>query len=583
MGLRRQQPASRHPSAVVQRARSEHPVLVADTRMPSASSTLRLVSRRQGRPASRRSIVKRGEAGLPGQLRLAHHLRLAKALDVVDRHATPPEIAPRATCARPPDCAIASIGERLWGLEAEPARARTSAAGAARSGRSQPQPRARPMRARDGPRADRAADSAPWRRLHVDAGGRRAAKSRSHATRTRRSRAAATPMLVLLGAARPGASAAPGACPGAQLVCRRAARHRRRARARSSSAPTSCSQTAAATRPSSRCCCAASASAPREQRARRLQGRELRRAVGERPIVAASPRDDRAARDTRARRALIAAACCCTASAAPARRASHARCTRSRRAAREPFVALACAELRRAELDDRAVRAPRRARRAPRGRACCWTPTAARCSSTTSTRCPPRSSDRLARRAATRRAAAGPRAASRERLDLRVLAATSADLAQRVAAGRFRQDLYERIATLALEVPPLRARGLDLPLLLDHCVAQACRRSNRARSWSARRRSRAWSPTPGPATCASSSSALARAVARAQGERLGLEHLPAEVVNPHAGRAARAGAAPRAQALRGRADPARPARHRRQPHARRAPARRSATARCSTS
>ncbi|NLR75678.1 propionate catabolism operon regulatory protein PrpR [Leeia aquatica] len=56
-------------------------------------------------------------------------------------------------------------------------------------------------------------------------------------------------------------------------------------------------------------------------------------------------------------------------------------------------------------------------------------------------------------------------------VDLRVMAATHADLRQRVAEGRFRADLYYRLNILALNVPPLRERLQDLPLLAQHLLA----------------------------------------------------------------------------------------------------------------
>ena len=53
-------------------------------------------------------------------------------------------------------------------------------------------------------------------------------------------------------------------------------------------------------------------------------------------------------------------------------------------------------------------------------------------------------------------------------LDIRVLAATNADLQERIAAGRFRADLYYRIAGYTLEVPPLRSRREDIPSFTEH-------------------------------------------------------------------------------------------------------------------
>ncbi len=53
-------------------------------------------------------------------------------------------------------------------------------------------------------------------------------------------------------------------------------------------------------------------------------------------------------------------------------------------------------------------------------------------------------------------------------VDVRVMAATHQDLERQVSAGRFRQDLYFRLAHLPVEVPPLAARREDIPLLAAH-------------------------------------------------------------------------------------------------------------------
>ena len=63
--------------------------------------------------------------------------------------------------------------------------------------------------------------------------------------------------------------------------------------------------------------------------------------------------------------------------------------------------------------------------------------------------------------------------------NVRVIAATNADLEQRVADGRFRQDLYFRLNVFTVRLAPLRERGDDIDLLTDHYLARFARELNR--------------------------------------------------------------------------------------------------------
>jgi transcriptional regulator of acetoin/glycerol metabolism len=66
------------------------------------------------------------------------------------------------------------------------------------------------------------------------------------------------------------------------------------------------------------------------------------------------------------------------------------------------------------------------------------------------------------------------------RVDVRVLAATHRRLAEEVAAGRFRQDLFFRLHVLTIDVPPLRERDGDVPVLARALLADAEARLGRA-------------------------------------------------------------------------------------------------------
>jgi DNA-binding NtrC family response regulator len=111
-------------------------------------------------------------------------------------------------------------------------------------------------------------------------------------------------------------------------------------------------------------------------------------------------------------------------------------------------------------------------------------------------------------------------------VDVRVLSATNGDLKQLVQQGRFREDLFYRVKVFHIDVPPLRERRADLPLLMEFF----CHRYNGAGT--PRLSPRAWAAFANhtwPGNVRELQHALKHALVLAAGGEIQLEHLPDEI------------------------------------------------------
>jgi DNA-binding NtrC family response regulator len=117
-------------------------------------------------------------------------------------------------------------------------------------------------------------------------------------------------------------------------------------------------------------------------------------------------------------------------------------------------------------------------------------------------------------------------------IDVRIAAATHHDLAQAVREGRFREDLYYRLAVVTVLLPPLRDRGSDLDMLAAHFFAHYAREHGRPVRAVAEEVFTVLRRHPWPGNVRQLRNAAERAVVMADGEILLPQHLPADILHP---------------------------------------------------
>jgi DNA-binding NtrC family response regulator len=126
-------------------------------------------------------------------------------------------------------------------------------------------------------------------------------------------------------------------------------------------------------------------------------------------------------------------------------------------------------------------------------------------------------------------------AALPQRVDVRVVAATNRDLEAEVQAGRFRADLFYRLNVIAIDLPPLRARGEDIPGLAQHFLKRFAAQNNKPGLQFSAEAMAALQSHDWPGNVRELENAIERAVVLARGDTIGVAELPDRVARSEAG------------------------------------------------
>jgi len=120
-------------------------------------------------------------------------------------------------------------------------------------------------------------------------------------------------------------------------------------------------------------------------------------------------------------------------------------------------------------------------------------------------------------------------------VDVRIVAATNRDLKERVQAGSFREDLYYRLNVVQLDVPPLRARRSDIPLLAQHFLRRIGEENDRHGLRFSAGAVEGLLTYPWPGNVRELENAIERAVVLSEQEEISAEVLPgAGIARPRA-------------------------------------------------
>jgi DNA-binding NtrC family response regulator len=115
------------------------------------------------------------------------------------------------------------------------------------------------------------------------------------------------------------------------------------------------------------------------------------------------------------------------------------------------------------------------------------------------------------------------------KIDTRIILATNEDLGKAVAEGRFRQDLFYRINVINIELPPIRDRISDIPLLAEHFLKRVCEDSSKKVLGFTDDAMQALQRYRWPGNVREMQNVIERAVLLGKGPVIGVEDLPGNV------------------------------------------------------
>ncbi len=124
---------------------------------------------------------------------------------------------------------------------------------------------------------------------------------------------------------------------------------------------------------------------------------------------------------------------------------------------------------------------------------------------------------------------------SEVQVDVRIIAATNVDLRQLVREGRFREDLYYRLNVISIDLPPLRNRREDIPLLVDFFLEKFAQENERAVAQMSPEALRCLMDYNWPGNVRELENVMERAVVLSSGPVIGVDLLPDNIVGRSTG------------------------------------------------